>query len=241
MPFDYTPYLIYWSIGAAFFLAEWLYPARQVHYRQVIIKDLVALGTYNLFFLAAVSVTDRIAIPNYVPWRFQALPFAAKLVFFVLLVDCCAYWMHRLWHTTWFWRVHKWHHAPTYMYWLAGVRASLPQVLMAGIPFMIWFPLLRPVPPLFFTCYSVFLIITNNWMHMNVTWRSRWLEWVFVTPRYHHVHHGNDPRFYLRNFGVVFTFWDRLFGTYADPEVAGSEIRFGIQESADPIRLAIGI
>ena len=140
MNFDYTPYLIYWSIGAAFFLAEWLYPARPIRYRLVIVRDLVALGTYNLFFLAAISVTDRIAIPNYVPWRFEALPFAAKLVVFVLLVDCSAYWLHRLWHTTWFWRVHQWHHAPTYMYWLAGIRASLPQVIMAGIPFVVAAP-----------------------------------------------------------------------------------------------------
>jgi sterol desaturase/sphingolipid hydroxylase (fatty acid hydroxylase superfamily) len=241
MDFDYTPYLIYWSIGAVFCLVEWRYPARPVQYRLVFIKDLLALGTYNLFFLATVFVTDRIAIPNYVPWRFQSLPFAVKVVFFVLVIDCSGYWLHRLWHTAWLWRIHQWHHSPTYMYWLAGIRASLPQVIMAAIPFVIWLPLLKPVPPLFFILYSVYLIVTNNWMHMNVTWRSRRLEWIFVTPRYHHVHHGDDPRFYMRNFGVVFTFWDRLFGTYADPEVAGPEIRFGIQESAGPIRLAIGL
>jgi sterol desaturase/sphingolipid hydroxylase (fatty acid hydroxylase superfamily) len=187
------------------------------------------------------QLTDRIAIPNYVPWRFQTLPFVVKLAVFVLLVDCSAYWLHRLWHTGWLWRIHKWHHAPTYMYWLAGVRASLPQILMAGLPFLIWLPLIKPVPPLFFMLYSPFLIITNNWMHMNVRWRSRWLEWILVTPRYHHIHHGNDPALYMRNYGVIFTFWDWLFGTYADPEQITQEIRFGVGEPASEIRLAIGI
>ncbi len=241
MDIDYTSFVLYWGIGAAFFLVEWLWPARRLEYRKVFLMDLFALGTYNLFFLTAVWITDRIAIPNYVPSPVQALPFLVKLIVFLLLIDLSAYWMHRLWHTTWFWRVHKWHHAPAYMYWLAGVRASLPQVVMAGIPFALWLPILKPVPSSFFVLYSAFLIVTNNWMHMNVAWRSRWLEWVFVTPRYHHIHHGDVPGFYMRNFGVVFTFWDRLFGTYADPEVAGKELRFGIQESAGPIRLAIGI
>ncbi|MET0515162.1 MAG: sterol desaturase family protein [Nitrospiraceae bacterium] len=237
----FTPFLVYWTIGASFFFVEWLRPARPLNYRAVFFGDLIALGAYNLFFLAAIYVTDRIAIPNYVPWRFQALPFAVKLLVFFLLVDCSAYWLHRLWHTRWMWHIHKWHHAPTYMYWLAGVRASLPQVIMAGLPFLIWLPLLRPVPPVFFTCYSVFLIVTNNWMHMNVTWRSQWLEWILVTPRYHHVHHDDDPALYMRNLGVVFTFWDRLFGTYADPELITKDIRFGIGEPANQIRLAIGL
>jgi sterol desaturase/sphingolipid hydroxylase (fatty acid hydroxylase superfamily) len=238
---SYTSFLIYWSIGAVFFLIEWLRPARPLAYRRVFLKDLIALGAYNVFFLIAVSLTDRIAIPNYVPWRFQTLPFAVKLVFFVLAVDCSAYWLHRLWHTSLFWRIHKWHHSPNYMYWLAGVRASLPQVIMAGLPFTLWLPLLKPVPPLFFVLYSVFLIVTNNWMHMNVTWRSRWLEWILVTPRFHHIHHADEARFYMRNFGVVFTFWDRIFGTYADPEAVGTEIRFGIREPDRALRLAIGI
>ena len=241
MDFYLTPFIVYWSIGAVFFLAERLRPARPLRYRTVFFRDLIALGAYNLFFLAAIQLTDRIAIPNYVPWRFQTLPFVVKLAVFVLLVDCSAYWLHRLWHTGWLWRIHKWHHAPTYMYWLAGVRASLPQVLMAGLPFLSWLPLITPVPPLFFMLYSPFLIITNNWMHMNVTWRSRWLEWILVTPRYHHIHHGNDPALYMRNYGVIFTFWDRLFGTYADPERITQEIRFGVGEPASEIRLAIGI
>jgi sterol desaturase/sphingolipid hydroxylase (fatty acid hydroxylase superfamily) len=237
----YQSFLIYWCIGAAFFLIEWLRPARPIDYRHVFFSDLVALGAYNLFFLAAVSLTDRLAIPNYVPWRFQGLPFAVKLVVFVLVLDCSAYWLHRLWHTGALWRIHRWHHSPNYMYWLAGVRASLPQVAMAGLPFTLWLPLLKPIPPNFFVLYSIFLIVTNNWMHMNTTWRSQWLEWVFVTPRYHHVHHGDDPALYMRNFGVVFTFWDRLFGTYANPELVGADIRFGIGKTPGSVRLAIGI
>ena len=80
----------------------------------------------------------------------------------------------------------------------------------------------------------------NDWMHMNVTWRSRWLEWVFVTPRYHHVHHSRNPEHHTANLGSRLTIWDRLFSTYVDPESTG-EISFGIDGAPSPARLALGV
>jgi sterol desaturase/sphingolipid hydroxylase (fatty acid hydroxylase superfamily) len=40
-------------------------------------------------------------------------------------------------------------------------------------------------------------------------------ERVLVSPAYHMVHHVNHPDFYDKNFGHIFSFWDRLFGTDA--------------------------
>ena len=40
---------------------------------------------------------------------------------------------------------------------------------------------------------------------------------VLVSPAYHMVHHVNHPDFYDKNFGHIFSFWDRLFGTDAQP------------------------
>jgi sterol desaturase/sphingolipid hydroxylase (fatty acid hydroxylase superfamily) len=77
-------------------------------------------------------------------------------------------------------------------------------------------------------------------MHMNVTWRSNWLEWVFVTPRYHHIHHSDDPGHYTANLGSLLTIWDRMFGTYVNPEEV-EKLSFGIGELNSPVRLALGI
>jgi len=46
-------------------------------------------------------------------------------------------------------------------------------------------------------------------------------------------HHG-------ANLGSRLTIWDRLFGTYVDPEGVG-EISFGIEGAPSPTRLALGI
>ena len=38
---------------------------------------------------------------------------------------------------------------------------------------------------------------------------------ILVSPRYHRVHHSSDPAQYNTNFGIIFSFWDYLFGTAA--------------------------
>lgn len=44
------PYLVFWIPGLLFFAIEIIRPARPLHYRGVIPRDLIALGTYNIFF-----------------------------------------------------------------------------------------------------------------------------------------------------------------------------------------------
>ena len=78
-------------------------------------------------------------------------------------------------------------------------------------------------------------------MHLNVTWRSSWLEWLLVTPRYHHIHHSDQPEHYVANLAALFTLWDRMFGTYVDPATLRGELSFGIDEKVPLIRLAVGV
>jgi sterol desaturase/sphingolipid hydroxylase (fatty acid hydroxylase superfamily) len=43
------------------------------------------------------------------------------------------------------------------------------------------------------------------------------------------------------NLGNLFTFWDRLFGTYLDPDTLETkELQFGIGEKLNPVRLIAG-
>jgi sterol desaturase/sphingolipid hydroxylase (fatty acid hydroxylase superfamily) len=231
----------YWGIGLLFFAAEYRWPSRPLRYRQVFPWDVAAFTTYQIYFGIASEVMNRLPVPSYAYWRWQALPFVFKLVVFFLVLDGLAYWMHRLWHTSWIWPIHRWHHSPRELYWLAGIRASLPQVVLAGVPYLLAFPLLKPVPALFFPIYSYMMVLTNNWMHMNVTWQSRKLEWFVVTPRYHRVHHLKQLGQAGANFGVLFTIWDRVFGTYVDPEEVNSAGEYGIQDQVHPIRMAIGV
>ena len=123
-----------------------------------------------------------VRMPLPLPQAVTHLPFAARVVLYYVMADFGLYWVHRLLHTKPLWRTHKWHHSPTYMYWLAGIRGSLPQQIVFTLPVMAAFPLLDLAPAWLLILIPYEAVVRNNCMHMNVTWRSNWLEWLIVTP-----------------------------------------------------------
>jgi len=228
---------------AVLFIAlESMRPARAIAHRAVAVKDLIASVAYAFIVFPLAAKLSRF-VPGYHPFPASVgeLPLYIRIVLYLILADFGHYWIHRLMHTKYVWRVHKWHHAPTYMYWLGGVRATIPQQFLVNIPYVIALPLLDISPWWIGVVLAVVNAIQNDWMHMNVTWRSSWLEWIFVTPRYHHIHHSTDPRHYLANMANLFSVWDRLFGTYLNPDRVAPQLTFGTGSRDNPIRLISGI
>jgi sterol desaturase/sphingolipid hydroxylase (fatty acid hydroxylase superfamily) len=234
-------FVVFWSLGLLAFAAEYFFPARQVRYRSVIFRDLIALGIYNLCFFLVVPFTDRIPVPNYAPAGWANVSIVWKLALFYIIEDFGLYWVHRFMHTQPLWRTHKWHHYPNYMYWLAGIRTSIPHIILFNLTFIAAKPLLVGVPKWIFLLITMEHIARNTWMHMNVSWKSTWLEYLIVTPRYHHIHHSADPAHYRSNLGSLLTIWDRMFGTYFEPSKANRTLTFGIGEKVGPVRLVLGV
>ncbi len=54
------------------------------------------------------------------------------------------------------------------------------------------------------------------------------IEWVFVTPSHHRVHHGANPEYIDKNYGGILIIWDRMFGTYAEEK---APVVFGVTKS----------
>jgi sterol desaturase/sphingolipid hydroxylase (fatty acid hydroxylase superfamily) len=217
-------------------------PARNVPYRSVLFLDII--GSAVLVYLtypAAGYLRGFITVEPMVPESILTLPTVVVFLMYYGVGDFGAYWMHRFWHLSPIWPVHRWHHSPTSMYWLAGYRASLLQLVLQGLPWAFAYSVLGMAPWWIFLVVTTSHILLNDWMHMNVTWRSNWLEWVFITPRFHHVHHSDNLTLSNTNFGVTFSIWDRLFGTYVDPETVKEELSFGIGEEVPLVRLVIGV
>ena len=225
-----------------FVALENMRPTRATPHRDVVAKDLMASATYA-FIVFPLAAKLSSLVPGYHPFpaSVSELPLYIRIILYLILADFGHYWIHRLMHTRYVWRAHKWHHSPTYMYWLGGVRATVPQQFLVNIPYVIALPLLDISPWWMGVVLAVFNAVQNDWMHMNLTWRSSWLEWIFVTPRYHHIHHSVDPRHYLANMANLFSVWDRLFGTYVNPDRVAHPLTFGTGSRDNPIRLISGI
>ena len=222
---------------------ESLSPARPVAYRQVMTRDIVA-EIAHVFIIVPVALYFSNYIFAYPPFpqALQNAPLIFRIALYLLLADFGYYWVHRLMHWWIFWPTHKWHHYPIYMYWLAGCRATVPQQFLVSVPFVVATPVLYPSPWWLAAALVMFSYLTVDWMHLNVLWRAKWLEWFIVTPRFHYIHHSSNPNHYNFNLGNLFTIWDRLFGTYLDPDTVNFDsIELGIGDAPNPVRLIAGV
>jgi sterol desaturase/sphingolipid hydroxylase (fatty acid hydroxylase superfamily) len=56
------------------------------------------------------------------------------------------------------------------------------------------------------------------------------LNRIFLCPYYHQLHHSIDPKHYDRNYGLLLSVWDRIFGTLAVPQ-PGQHFTFGLSNN----------
>ena len=140
-------------------------------------------------------------------------PLALQLVEIVLVADTAQYAVHRAFHRVpWLWRVHAVHHSSRTMDWLAGSRLHLVDIVVTrGLSFVPLYVL--GFAPAAVYAYLLFVSFHAVFIHANVRVPTRWLEWLVVTPRFHHWHHAAHPEAVDRNFAVHLPVLDRLFGT----------------------------
>ena len=131
--------------------------------------------------------------------------------------DLGYYLYHRAGHrVAAFWAIHGVHHQAEEMNVTVAMRHPWFSDTYA-IVFYAWLPLIG-VPPLHFL---VAISLISFWA---LTVHSRFFNrpsfGFLVTPRTHVLHHATNPRYLDKNFGAMFTIWDRLFGTYVEPDPA---------------------
>ena len=144
--------------------------------------------------------------------------------------------------------MHRLHHSLERMTWLSGFRTSLAHGLLLTffpqfvLPFML-LGLSRAEAGIVFSLQ----ILAQVWAHANIADERRETLGLLISPAYHRVHHSLDPAARNRNFASVFVFWDKLFGTYADPAKFQGHYRLGLDDWPDrgnltqAARLLIGV
>ena len=153
----------------------------------------------------------------------------AYWVILLLFVDGMHYWLHRLGHySRFFWAVHVNHHSSKQYNFTVGFRTGVLEPFYSFLFFVpIAFTGFRPIDIFFiYSAGQVWAILT----HTEKVKKLGWLEYIFVTPSHHRVHHASNPKYLDRNMGTVFIFWDKLFGTFQQelPAQQYEPIRYGI-------------
>jgi alkylglycerol monooxygenase len=139
--------------------------------------------------------------------------------------DFCYYWKHRFGHE---WRIMWASHVAHHQSEEFNLSTALRQTGTDYIGFVFYVPLyLIGIPAAAIITVGSLNLIYQFWVHTEHIRRLGPLEWIFVTPSNHRVHHARNERYLDCNYGGVFIVWDRLFGTYQD-ELAEERCVYGI-------------
>ena len=133
-----------------------------------------------------------------------------------ICIDFSSYWNHRLNHKiNVFWNIHIIHHSSEEFNLACALRQTISNILgyyalflipaaVVGIPHEV-IGLLLPLH-----------LFGQFWYHTRHIGKLGILEYIFVTPSQHRVHHAINPIYIDKNLSAIFCVWDRWFGTFQE-------------------------
>ena len=156
-----------------------------------------------------------------------------------LAIDFAGYWSHRLNHkVNFFWNSHIIHHSSEEFNLACALRQEVSALLGIYALFLVPAAVLG-VPAAVITLISPIHLFLQFWYHTRHVPKLGLLEYLIITPSQHRVHHAINPLYIDKNFGQIFTWWDRLFGTFQE-ELAEVPPVYGVTRPVrtwNPIRI----
>jgi sterol desaturase/sphingolipid hydroxylase (fatty acid hydroxylase superfamily) len=154
------------------------------------------------------------------PW----LPWPVRFAVAILAFDFSRYASHWCFHAVHFlWRIHHVHHSDPDFDVATGLRAHPFETILTQASALFTIAVLAPpvsavVVAELLSCLQSFVTHANVSLPTQVDCTFRQL---FVTSDMHRIHHSTDIAEQQRNYGELFAFWDRMFGTYQSQPAAG--------------------
>lgn len=169
-------------------------------------KDVLGL---SIAIISYGWLVDKLAIFN-VPdgWLTYLIAFIA--------LDLAGYWVHRIAHEyNFFWNNHIIHHSSEEFNLACALRQSISSIVKLFTIFLLPAAVFG-VPENVIALVAPLHLFAQFWYHTQHINKMGWLEKIIVTPSHHRVHHALNPQYLDKNYGQIFIFWDKLFGTYQE-------------------------
>jgi sterol desaturase/sphingolipid hydroxylase (fatty acid hydroxylase superfamily) len=116
------------------------------------------------------------------------------------------------------WRFHQAHHSDTHYTVTTALRFH-PGELLLALPVRLVAVAIIGVPVAGLIVFEVVFAFANFWEHGNIALPLRLeqrLGRLFITPALHRRHHSVEAALLDSNFGTIFSFWDRLLGSFGE-------------------------
>jgi hypothetical protein len=71
------------------------------------------------------------------------------------------------------------------------------------------------------------------WVHTEIVGKLHpAIEYIFVTPSHHRVHHASNVKYLDSNMGMVLIIWDKIFGTFVE-EDENEPVKYGLTQNVE--------
>lgn len=146
--------------------------------------------------------------------------------------------MHRI---PWLWEFHKTHHSATTLNPVTQFRIHPLELIINNAKAILVLGLVtgvfkylsaHPIEELTLIGANVlsfaFLLFGSNLRHSHIPLKYfNWLEYVFISPFQHQIHHSSAEKHFNKNLGSKLAVWDWMFGTLVRSDSV-DDIEFGI-------------
>jgi sterol desaturase/sphingolipid hydroxylase (fatty acid hydroxylase superfamily) len=203
---------------------EWRTDLAYFFLSHVLVQFVLIAVTASTATVAALA-----AFPS-VTTAVQTLPVWGQFLLAVFLADLAQALLHRAYHRIpWLWRFHSVHHSSRNMDWLAGSRVHIVETLLTRSAVLLPLVVLGFAPAAV-NGYVILVGIQAVVAHANLRLDFGWLEYVLVTPRYHHWHHARAGDFVDANYAIHLPLIDMLMGTFRRPPRRAWPPEYGVMK-----------
>jgi sterol desaturase/sphingolipid hydroxylase (fatty acid hydroxylase superfamily) len=193
--------------------------------------------TKDVLGLSIVLISYEWMVNNFAIYHVSNSTLAYVIAF--LALDLTGYLVHRIDHEiNFFWNAHLIHHSSEDFNLACALRQSISTFFRMFTIFLLPAALLG-VPAQVIAVVAPLHLFAQFWYHTEHIKKMGWLEKIIVTPSHHRVHHAINPEYLDKNYGQIFIFWDKWFGTYQE-ELPNVKAVYGITRPVstwNPIRI----
>jgi sterol desaturase/sphingolipid hydroxylase (fatty acid hydroxylase superfamily) len=207
----------FWSIESIIPLFRFKYKKFQHAIPNFFFTFTTIIVNFSLAFLLLNSA-DWVTLNNFGLLNWLNLPLFLSVLLGVFLLDLIgAYLPHYIQHKVKFlWKIHLVHHSDHNVDTTTANRHHPFESVIRFLFTLIGVIVLGTSIGIVFLYQSLSLIL-SQFNHANIklpTDLNKVLGYIIVTPDMHKVHHHYVMPYTDSNFGNIFSFWDRFFGTY---------------------------
>jgi lathosterol oxidase len=204
--------------------AEWRTDLAYFFVSHVLVQFILIAVTASTTAVAALVLFPAVKA------TIQSWPVWVQFLLAVFCADLFQAGLHRVYHKVPFlWRFHAVHHSSRNLDWLAGSRVHLVEIVLTRSA------VLLPLVVLGFSqsalnAYVILVGVQAVLAHANLRIDFGWLEYLLVTPRYHHWHHARHADYMDVNYAIHVLLVDMVMGTFKRPPAGAWPAEYGVMK-----------